>query len=270
MIPDDYWERVLPTYIENWPAGLYNLSIPQVNLKLPMPKAMILIWEHLADGKESTPLEMSYLGAVDAKITKAGLAFPDGFFVRLGSRSPKDSWVGYEEGFKCVDGRKALRMFLDSERIWEDLQLADTKGYEPQIWLRQWQEIPQWGEFRCFMRDKKLVGISQYDYLDGQRYDEIAENADSIHWAIDKFFTGLFLPKIHLDSVVFDVWVKRRVRGNEQSWEVRLLEINPFGVFTDPCLFSWKDGGDFDGWLRFIEESRPKPNVDDLLSEMSG
>jgi hypothetical protein len=30
-MPLAYWGLVLPTYIENWDTGLYNLSIPHVN-----------------------------------------------------------------------------------------------------------------------------------------------------------------------------------------------------------------------------------------------
>jgi hypothetical protein len=273
VMNDDYWAHVLPTYIENWPSGLYNLSIPQVNLRLPMPRAFLKLFELVMDGKPISDLAVSYLKALEAKINKEASVFPNGFFVRLGSRSPKDSWTGDREGFKCHDGAKALRLLLDSpERVYDDVALAVAHDYKPQIWLREWIDIPEWAEFRCFMKDRKLIGISKYDYLKEQRYDEIVEiveNADSIRWAIEKFFSDQFLPRIHLDSVVFDIWVKLRARGNEQQWEVRLLEINPFGVFTDPCLFSWKDGGDMDGSFKFITESAPKPNIDDLLEELT-
>jgi len=262
----EYWESVVETYIENWPSGLYNLSIPQVNVPLGMPKAFLLIFGKIMDGKECSDLDQTYLSAIAAKLTKAGSIFRDGFFVRLGSRSPKDSWLGHREGFKCTDGKKALQLLLDSpERVYDDVALAVGHNYKPQIWLREWRDIPAWSELRCFMRNRKLVGISQYDYLHHERHEELASNAASIQWAVERFFNALLLPVIHLDNVVFDVWVMRRQHGNESVWEVRLLEINPFGPWTDPCLFSWKDGGNFDGTIRYMKESAPKIDLEDYL-----
>lgn len=259
---ENYWEHVFPTYIENWPKELYNLSIPQVNVPLGMPKAFLKCLERVQNGEDLTKLEWSYLHALEHKIEKAGKVFLDGFFIRLGSRSPKDSWVGIDQGFKCTNGRWAMTLLLDSmERIWEDVSLAIKHDYKPQIWLRQWIDIPEWAEFRCLMRDKELIGISQYNYLNGQCFDEVADNADSLQSAIEQFFTGSFLPVIHLASVIFDVWVER----HDNDWRVKLLEINPFGPWTDPCLFSWENSEDFDGTLRYVKESFPYTNLDSIM-----
>jgi hypothetical protein len=38
-------------------------------------------------------------------------------------------------------------------------------------------------------------------------------------------------------------------RGELKS---RLLEINPFGIYTDPCLFSWKKQEKMDGTFLYI------------------
>ena len=254
MLDEQYWERVLPTYIENWPNGLYNLSIPQVNIPLAMPKAFLLIFCKLIDNKELSGPEPSYLNAMILKLDEAARVFRDGFFIRLGSRSPKDSFLGNMEGFKCATGNRALQLLFDSpERIYADVSLAVAHDYKPQIWLREWTDIPQWSELRCFMQNRRLVGVSQYDYLEQERFNELANEADSIKWAIERFFQNQFLPVVHLDNVVFDVWVKRQEHGNNRTWEVRLLEINPFEIYTDPCLFSWKDGGDFDGTIRYLD-----------------
>jgi len=63
-----------------------------------------------------------------------------------------------------------------------------------------------------------------------------------------------FLEAIHLDDVVFDVFVKSRTVGNETVHETKLVEINPFSETTDPALFDWRGGGDFDGSVRFRAE----------------
>lgn len=247
-----YWDIVRPTYIENWPSGLYRLSIPSSGIALNRDKVLALgsnIAEYCITF-EVTPSQD--ITMIEAELEKLIIRYPDGAFVRLGSRSPKDSWLGYKEGFKVTDAKKALRIMLDgSERIVDDLHLALRMRYDPWIWVRQWiswiEENP-WSEFRCFMKDRKLVGISQYNYLRGVVYPEIKSHEGIIKWGIEQFFKD-FERECHLDDVVFDVFVKIKERGNEKQIEVKLLEINPFFEMTDPCLFYWREG--FDGSFRY-------------------
>ena len=171
--------------------------------------------------------------------------FPKGIFVRLGSRSPKDSL--YESTAKCLTVEDIMtRLTVCSERIYEDLSMAINNKYESCIWLREWKEIPEWAEFRCFMKDRKLIGISQYNYLKGIIYSEIKENEESIIHLILGFF-DYFKTVSHLDSVVFDVFVIKKSIGNQNHWEIKLLEINPFFEMTDPCLFDWRKPEEFNG-----------------------
>ncbi len=163
--------------------------------------------------------------------------------------------MGVKNGFKIrATDANPLRYFCDcSERMSDDLHLALANNYLPTLWVRQWLELQKWQEFRCFMRGRKLVGISQGNYRDGV-FPECTQHEESIRWAIDQFFPD-FQTACHLDDVVFDVIVYRKEyvpadKIRTITWEVKLLEINPFGDFTDPCLFSWHKGGDFDGTLR--------------------
>jgi len=274
MIHDvtNYWDLVVPTYIENWPEGLSNLSVSHVSLPLGMPRAFLLIFGCIMDGKEIAPLHQSYLVAMEAKLDNAIQAFPHGCFIRLGSRSPKDSWLGIDKGFKCTTGHHALSLLLDSpDRIYDDVALAVAHDYQPQIYLRKWVDIPEWSEFRCFMHKGKLVGISQYSYLNRERFPEVCDNSGSISWAIEKFFEGYLRPILypHFESVVFDVFVKVRGHGNAREWQVKLLEINPWFQGTDPCLFSWEHPEDFNGSFRFCIEPTPaKPDPDEYLEDL--
>lgn len=193
----------------------------------------------------------NFIGDIRSRVAKAVASMPDGAFVRLGSRSPKDSWEGMRRGsLKVTVDDDPMVFLLDaSERVCEDLELAIANQYLPHIFVRQWLDIPRWAEFRCFMRDRHLVGISQYHYLDGEVFPEVVSNADVIRWAIGHFFAR-FREASHLESVVFDVFLRRRThRTNIHEWECRLLEINPFFELTDPCLFAWSQP--FDGGFRY-------------------
>lgn len=251
-----YWEIVLPSYIENWPVALCSLSISQIDVPLTVGDANRLGANIVEFGEcfrlpRGTKRDIS---DIRSKVAEAVSKMPDGAFIRLGSRSPKDSFEGLRRGsFKINTGDDPLEILLDaSERVCADLLLAVKQGYSPHIFVRQWMEIPRWAEFRCFMRDRKLVGISQYHYLQGEALPEIVADASTIEWVIrDQFFPS-FREASHLDSVVFDVFLKRwTARDNSRVWEVKLLEINPFFEFTDPCLFDWREGGQFNGSIRF-------------------
>lgn len=245
----EYFELVKPTYIENWPRELTRLSIAQTSISLSIEE-MDKFSKTLFGSEDEYDAE--FIETLADQIQKAIDKFPKGVFIRLGSRSPKDSWVGYSEGFKVTTSKKALSLFVDSERILDDLSLAKHHNYNSHIFIREWIDIPEWTEFRCFMKGRKIVGLSQYQYLNNAYFNEIDFNKDLIEWGIKEKFFPVFKTASHLDDVIFDVFINIKERNNERSIEVKLLEINPFFEMTDPCLFSWEDGGDFDGSFRSI------------------
>lgn len=235
-----YWDIVSPTYIENWPRTLMNLSVATVDIPLKVEDCERLISNNgeFAEGIEGAPHNIDdIVERMDVAIKQ----FPKGAFVRLGSRSPKDSYRGYEKKFKCESGKDAITFLCDtSERMYEDLNLAKIMGHAPHIFIREYVDIPVWAEFRCFVENKHLIGVSQYNYF-AKRQEEIVQNAEAIHWAIETAFDTLIMPELHLWNVVVDVFVKKRTSGNENIWDVKLLEINPYFGWTDPCMFKWVD-----------------------------
>lgn len=258
----EYFDIVCPTYIENWPSRLCSLSIAQVGIPLTTDNVWILgrsIVELCAmfEEREDCPKIKRSPSVLIKQMDEAVARFPDGCFVRLGSRSPKDSWFAHKNkrGLCIITGKEAWKMLTDgSERVADDLLLAIRNNYAPWIFLRQWYRIPRWTEFRCFMEKRQLVGISQYQYLENEVFGDLTAHAESIEWAIKQFFST-FSTACHLDSVVFDVFVKcREMKKNQWMWEVKLLEINPFFEMTDPCLFDWRKP--FDGSFRFVTKRK--------------
>lgn len=246
---NNYSELVKSTYIENWPKELCSLSVVQVGIILSR-KEMEIICSNMLELNDCFNFpKWQSMKSLEDRIDKEICKFPKGAFVRLGSRSAKDCL--YESNPLVYTGKEALkRLCACSERIYEDLSMALNYNYNAYIWLREWQEIPEWAEFRCFMKDRKLVGISQYNYLNGVIYSEIAENKESLIHLILGFFDN-FKKVSHLDNVIFDVFVKLRKIGNQNHWEIKLLEINPYFELTDPCLFDWRRPEDFNGEFRY-------------------
>ena len=135
-----------------------------------------------------------------------------------------------------------------SARVAFDLKLALNNNYNPHIFVREWIDMPDWTEFRCFMRNRKLVGISQYDCKNLGHCPNIAKYENKIRLSIESFFEQFRLLS-HLDTVIFDVFLEVDKNMHEPLIKVKLLELNPFFKKTDYCLF---EQADFDGSLRFL------------------
>lgn len=245
-IAEDYWSTIRPTYIENWPRELLFVSIHSSGVRLTTDETIVLgsnqqdyfeLWEDHPDAQKLAPIERKLQRAFDV------LRHPG--FVRLGSRSPKDTMRWYEHGPRVWNAKEALRLLLGgSERVNDDLLLAKINNYTPWIWVREWMQIEKPQEFRCFVQGRRLVGVSQYwydsDYSLGALADELAR-------VITTFFEYEVLPALHIDDVVVDVVVQ----PGADRWHVTLIELNPFFKLTDPCLFEWYK---FDGTMRYIEQ----------------
>lgn len=258
MNAESFWQRSLPTFIENWPRALCNLSIPQVDIPLTTDEAKVLGRSIVEWGECFEPVEPAMRSRCYRHICNlmgAALGrFPNGAFVRLGSRSPKDAW--HTDPHVHTPEQAWARLTDISERMYEDLALCLNMGYAPHIFLRKWIVMEPWQEFRCFQRDGRLVGISQYDYLHGIEHMMLHQHSDALAWAIQMFHRD-FKRASHLDDVVFDVFVTHVAQGPVHAWSARLLEINPFFELTDPCLFDWRDGGsDFDGTFRWQHDNK--------------
>lgn len=235
-----YWNLVHPTYIENWPVEMLSLSIPTVQMKL-MLDDIIRLGSNIVELGEGFAKTPHNIDDIIQKLDNIIQQFPNGAFVRLGSRSAKDSYYAFQHGMRIFSGKEAIESLMAcSERIYEDLKLAQLMEYEPSIILRQFVDIPKESEFRCFIQNNKLIGVSQYNYPDGY-FQFIDENKDTIFWAIQSWYDRQFRRINILPNVVADVFIIPRVFGEGQTeWQVKLIEINPFYPGTDPCLYHWE------------------------------
>lgn len=248
-----YFAKVRPTYIENWSDALLRLSIRQTGIPLDAPEARAL--SKLNESHVAAELDAESRRAIDQLTDRLAAAlrnYPEGAFVRLGSRSCKDSRFARRHGLRIFHASDALSMLTgDSRRLAFDLRLALRFDYRPHIFVRQWHVIPAWAEFRCFMRRRKLVGVSQYDCRNLGHCPPIAQHSRRIKAAIELFFDKVVAAS-HLDDAVCDVFLDTGEEQLHQRIDVRLLELNPFIPQTDPCLFNWSGDGDFDGSFRFL------------------
>lgn len=251
------WPQFAETWIENWPDGLLSLSFPHIGIRLEEQEAHALgalngIGSHCLDRCREEGL-----CALEAKLDEAISHFPQGAFIRLGSRSPKDTVHSVITQCKAFDGRQAIRLLTSgSERVAYDLRTARKANYQPWVFVRQWVDISPEMEFRCFMKNRHLIGVSQYFYQTSFPVLDSPEIRNTIKIVLGEFFAD-FSKVSPSDNVVFDVALFL-----DKKPHVKLVEINPFHPLTQACLFSWHTS-DFDGGFRFAQsESKPEPFMD--------
>lgn len=116
----------------------------------------------------------------------------------------------------CLDGEKDKKLTND------DIPFS--------LILRPWFKINTSYEFRVFVRERTIVGISQRD-LKHVDYGEAF--LDKVQDVISNFFEEKVENTFEDDNFVFDVYVP------EPFDRVRLIDINPWAPRTDPLLFSW-------------------------------
>jgi hypothetical protein len=272
-LPDTYWDTIFPFLIENWSpdlrALLGDVSIVRflgsweggpaayraaIKALADMDKDGICFDEDILQSFES------YERKFDQEVKKFGVSF-----IKTSLRSPKDSVFAKKRHYKVRSGRDALCFLLDSrERFYDDLLLFRKFHYTPSVIFQTWRVTPVWSEFRCFVKNRKLIGISQDDHEGLPYYSIVHKNNEAIREAIEEFFYKIYLPVVHVDDSVFEVSVMKR--KEDKKWQARFVEVNPLASTTDPCLFSWKDDlSDFDGSFRYVTQEQRQNSFKERL-----
>jgi hypothetical protein len=218
-------------FLENWPVDLSELSVPHIGLKLTVAECLLLAGAVYSSKDLEEKAAFSIMEKISVGLTK----FPDGFFVRLGSRSPKDV-LSLAGTYRSRSPESALLALQRSQRIIEDCIWALNNNYLPTVFCRDWRTIEQWSEFRVFVRDRKIIGMCPYHaQLEPPRPDWLT--TESIFICLTEYVTKL-MPLFPVSSVVCDVFLT----ANSLNYSITptLLELNPFCAKTDAILYSWE------------------------------
>ncbi|XP_030542573.1 cell division cycle protein 123 homolog [Rhodamnia argentea] len=163
-------------------------------------------------------------------------------FPKLNWSSPKDAaWISGSGNLRCTSLSEIALLLRASDSSTHDLchaydSCSNKSLSRPQSFflaLRKWQPAlrPEM-EFRCFVRNKLLVGICQREVT--TFYPVLLEKKEHLKVLIEDFFESEVRPNFESDNYAFDVYVTKDGR-------VKVLDFNPWGVFTLPLLFSWDE-----------------------------
>jgi hypothetical protein len=247
MVATKWWEHHKGVNFHDWNDTMRNNSFDYRVCKLP--SELIKRTIELMDGKK-----FGFDQLIDDydKIIQPALSEMDcqnGFFVKTISRSPKDALANKRNSnkpFPLFSTTEAINAILSSMRCFEDLCMLyylDTAA----LIIRPYIRFDPEDEWRVFIENKNIVGISQYYYhAEFEKLDRKYVAINSID-KIKKLINDIVIPNTTIDSYIADVVV-----GVNDDPTV-VLELNPFGL-SDPCLF--KSYNKFDGclWWNFDGE----------------
>lgn len=167
---------------------------------------------------------------------------------KLNWSAPKDAtFMSATNDTKCQTPNDIYLLLKSSDFITHDLDhpfddcvpdtAEATNGIESvlpempyHLILRKYVNFNPSLEFRCFVRNRKLLCMCQRDQ---NHFDFLFEMRDMLRSRIQSFFDEKLRDSFPDPNFVFDVYIPA---PHQRVW---LIDINPWAQRTDPLLFSW-------------------------------
>lgn len=160
--------------------------------------------------------------AIDEMLSRSSIPSP--WFWKLITRSPKDYAT-----HPVINGQEIAIQALSSIRTYDDLVRLSLIPEKFAIIIKPWVEINKRDEFRAFIENRSVVGISQYHYNEAIYYTpiELDEKIRKMKPLLD-----VIIEEMPIDNFVCDLWIS--------DDNPLLIETNPWGL-SDPCMFKTYD-----------------------------
>ena len=238
-------EKWRSTLMEFWPDEVIALGLPMEQATLSERDQLAMSartagFREMFELDEIPPFTARFYAAVNDTLA----VFPSGGHARLGGCSFKKP--GLFQTAPAFNGRELTPYILqENPRVTGLLANSLQDNFDVGLFIRPWHDIPQWAEFRLFMKNRAFMGASRYFHQ--MVFPEIEIRAKPIAAALIDF-ANRFSFISHLDDGIIDVFVQNDA---DNSWRAILIDINPLIRRADACLFRWQNGGAFDLGLRF-------------------
>lgn len=162
---------------------------------------------------------------------------------KLNWSAPKDAtWIAATNSMECRTPNDIYLLLKSSDFVTHDLSHAfddtadETTTPHPEIAyhlvLRKWITLNPSVEFRCFVRDRRLIAMCQRDL---NHFDFLFNMQDKFRDTIQDFFDAKLRDTFPDPNFTFDVYVPP---PHDKVW---VVDFNPWAVRTDPLIFSWME-----------------------------
>lgn len=198
---------------------------------IPEHQQSEIIWLHfdsISTIHENDTLSSETIIVIQKQIDDSKLLLPLPWFIRMTSRSPKDT-----SDCKCNNKNDMLQILLQSSRVVDDIITYFENDEQIGIVIQSWNnKINILDEYRLFIYDQTIVAICPYysfddtDNFTGKTRNEI-HDTDILN--ITSYINNISVP---YNKCVIDLYYKN-------IHDIHLIEINPYGKLTDSVCFDW-------------------------------
>lgn len=167
---------------------------------------------------------------------------------KLNWSTPKDAkWVSpHQNTLKCTSPNDIYLLLKSSSFVSHDLDHAfddctsvpPSRPFAPVLVLRPFFTPHVALEFRCFVKHRSLIGITQRDL---NYYNFLQELRPQLWKKIKSFFREKMRLTFPDACFTFDVYIPEDPVADDGLGRVRLMDINPWAPRTDTLLFSWQE-----------------------------
>lgn len=156
---------------------------------------------------------------------------PGNCFICVDSCAPTDTERFRSKGGAVYSPRSAWRILRESAKVRE----AARAGQVTSICLRPYRNMTAAREFRLFIVDGKLKGMSQYHLVRHfRRLEGIKENL----WNRCQLFINGKAWRLPKGNLVMDIYFTANYE------RIMIVDFNAWGGATDPKLFKWDNDWD--------------------------
>ncbi|OCT89215.1 hypothetical protein XELAEV_18017833mg [Xenopus laevis] len=191
-----------------------------------------------SDDENTATLTAPEFPEFSIKVQEAINSLGGSVFPKLNWSSPRDAyWIALNSSLKCSTLSDIFLLFKSSDFL-RFIYCADDSpdpNIKYELVLRKWCELIPGAEFRCFrcfVKENKIIGISQRDYT--QYYDHISKQKEEIHKSIQYFFQEHIQYNFPDEDFVFDIY-------KDSQGKIWVIDFNPFGEVTGSLLFTWEE-----------------------------
>ena len=192
-----------------------------------------------------------YWRAVHYQIEEAILRCRGRALPKLNWSAPKDAThMNFANSMECLTPNDVYLLLKSSDFVTHDLTECfsdcvdkderftgtSIKELTYHVILRKKQIIVPSMEFRIFIRNRTIIGISQRDAR--CHYDFLAPMAPDLKRCLIRFFEKHVRHTFADENFTLDVYVED---PDMDVTNVKIIDFNPWAKRTDPLLFSWME-----------------------------
>eukprot|EP01080_Neovahlkampfia_damariscottae_P003534 gene3534-6269_t len=165
-------------------------------------------------------------------------------------------YIASTSTMKIQKGIEGIQLLIESERTQQEFKKFMKYGeieYPIKLIIREFANFDVEMEFRGFIynvknedgsKTKKLTGLTQYNNF--CYFPKLILKQDSIQNSIRDFVNQEMIPNVQLENFVIDIVLIE----NEKNYNIKIIEINPFGEFCGGGMFNWDiDFEKYQKWL---------------------